>query len=628
MAEIFAVTASVLAVGQLASSCVRMAKALVAVKDDKFDELYWRMEAEKGRTIEWTKSLAAVNYSPPREQEKQFTNLLHGLADRYRDLEAILNKVYPQGIPDRGISVRMTVLSRRLLFEFGRFEELKQTLNTISAMNDYLKQFSLPPSKIKYTCDSSVTSEPVEVSVGEHSSNRGHPKQLSIQSDVSTQSHALHSTSNSQQDSTHLISKHPPVKPLPFSGVYQLGLQILERLSKVSPTPLPHNNSSNPVSRLQLWGTGLFRDKTAKFDAELDLERLWTTRSGQRHRKMGIFVMQTLIGILISELLILEIVISELPEDSPHQKPLQKDKSKIQLTLAEEDLADIVRERFEAIFPSWDDIDASHDNEETADTQAARTGWEDNVKDNPPSISSCVEDIEVSIHCLYTVLPSICSCRQSHSLDLEAKQSAMAAESEQVSDAASVSVTPQRASPTESSATYFASSSTTASTPATTPATSLNFEGHKAIIERNLKLAKELVEIFKSEEKFYRRNKKTIRKFSPELEQEVKRLEEYYDSLTRPDGRVLLTQQKFQAGLEQNHAGMEIIKLIYEPTTLSPKKGNDLLKNKGGDSKDGGAALVTSVEEQIETMVKQFTTPTFHGLPQRNRGPLVSAADG
>ena len=639
--EPLAISGALLATVQLASSCVRIALALRAVKDDKFDELYWRMELEKARTLEWAKRLAASNYTPPRSQLKQFENLLHGLASRFRDLEATLSKVYPQGISERGMGIRMMVLSRRLLFEFGKFDELKQTLSAIQAMNDYLAMFDPPVSKSPTISPPPSFLKSIEATPEQYSAADIQRKDLNITSNVSTTDYAPQGTS---RDSGGLsISRAPSNKPLPFFSTYQLGLKILERLPKASPKAALADPVSGPLSRLQLWGAGLFQDEATGFGGELDLQKLWMTPAGHRHRLLGLYVMRTLISILISEreqpensakrtntneitlpVFILEAALPDLPEHSPHRKSLTGDKFMILLTLADEDVADLARQRFEEIYPSWDDVDSEsefdYETRETTNLGSARTGWEEHIRANPPTIPSCLEDIEAAVECLYIVLPSICSCRQSYTLDFEAKQAQTAADSEQVY-IGSVYGTPPRTDSAKSNATYFRDTET----PGTTPPASINFDDHKALIQSNLSLAKELVAIFQSEENFYRRNGKKIRKFSPELEKEVKRLEDYYASLTSPGGHVPVTREEMQAGLAQSRVGMQMITYLYAPSTVNPKKAAGSVNSGGLNVNDG---VVQSVEEHIATLLKEFTTSGFHLLAQAPRAASISVAEG
>ncbi|KAK0644481.1 hypothetical protein B0T16DRAFT_197272 [Cercophora newfieldiana] len=627
--------AAFLAAAEIATQCLRLAKVLRSVRDDKYDQLYWRMELQKTRTVEWAKLLQAANFTPPPSQEQRFMNLLHGLATRFRELEAVLKKLSPQGASERRMSIRMAVITRRLMFEYGVFEEMSDKLKTIETMNDNLEILARVHRVIVpvYALEHSAVVKGV-VTVQEGIDQEKH---LSAP-DVSTHDHAAGSSAP--------VEVEP--EPLPFYSTFQTGTKTLEKLLKVCPNEVPVESAGKLLSRFNLWGSSVFEDKDSLFDAELDLGSLWSTPAGQRQKGLGIYVMKTLVDIIIAErksghsclstadadelispVFILDKLVLGQPEGSKILPELQSIRSQLLIVLVADEVMDLARQRFEELYPSWNDDEsgAESDGEEVQaedDIEDANpmTGWEDRVAvDEAPPIPSSLIEIEASIDCLYATLSSISRCRQSHLLDLEAQRSrsAQAAATLAEADSDPVSNTTVFGTPIRTSSTLSNSSSYFhTDTPSTTPSASINMDQHRELVRRNLALVKDLRAIFEAEERFDqqtasktgKRKEKptpTIRVFSPCLTKEVHRLEKYYKNLLQPNYAAVPKPEEVQAALAQNNAGLRMVKYMMEGSSaLGPKK----TAMSGKTSVD----VIQTAEEQIESMLKEFVPNSFQGL--------------
>ncbi|KAK4221084.1 hypothetical protein QBC38DRAFT_149197 [Podospora fimiseda] len=630
----------------LAKRSVKMAEPLrdadVGDSDNKFDQIYRELKFERRETLSLANRLEikvlGCRHGCKREHSKyhefqrlepfelDLQYLMADLTSRFRTLDRILNNVNPHGYSRRIMGMRMKALCRWLLLE-QEFDHLKRTLTSIT---DLRKRLDTLLTHIR-PCDDFSDSAQVDVL------DTGIPSLGSSFKDSLAISHMAHQLPEQIFD-----------LPIPLSHAHRIGLDAFRSIQKASRLDLAVAQDLGTMFRLEakriarldskltLWGAGAFHDDSSLFHSELDLDKLLPTPAGQRHSTLWTFIMRNLINILISELSILDIMVANLPHTSPYYTGLLKNRSEILLILANEEFTEMLTQRYEEMFPSWDDAASGSD------------GLSDDSEfcmSETSQIELLIEDIEVSIETLYTILPSISSCRQSHALDLEAFQQQQQQQQPHQAhpttykyiinsfpDSSTWVQTPSRTSSIYSQtlpSPQFSNADT--HTPSTTISTSINVQDLKQTILENLGITKKLASIFLEEEMFYRQKKKPIREFATDFQEEAKKLELCYRSLDNgsydcshvsgdESMRMVAKTSQIQTVQEQNKLCRTLLDFMLNLSEPAPLRKTMVPERKGEEEYNDVEVQIDILSQKIEMLLKEFRMAGPRGLFGGGRG--------
>ena len=235
--EIPSISSTNLGVIQLCQNVYGLLNALrrlSGVHDAEFDQV-WRLAISEGeRTIAWANYVQFTGQPIPPENVQRVKVLVEKLEDYYAQVDRKLRKIYQ---PD-GRKMTTRLLAQRLMFQAGGFEDIKDSLAAIQAINGALE--TLASLLLQYPTDSSFSL----VNAGMQ----------------------LLQVGSESPDETSFKDKQPSVPRLSqisLASVYRVCLDMLRSLSMIS----PFNGRLQPLlTRLELWGIGLFDDDNLRLD--------------------------------------------------------------------------------------------------------------------------------------------------------------------------------------------------------------------------------------------------------------------------------------------------------------------------------------------------------------------------
>jgi hypothetical protein len=242
MADIFAVSATILGVIQFTSNVVDVLKMLRDVDHVKFDQLYWLTVANRERTIAWANVTRGAGRPIPPENVDKVEGLLQQMLQYYDEIESMLKPVYSHV----GKKTTVRVLLHRMKFSFEGFDKIKSYLDAIDAMNQALERIA-PPLP-------AYPEQPVKIYQPSSSID------ISVPADPETTAVELLATTLTQE------SERPKPALLPrdasLESMYGLCLSIIRSL-------ITRNKCESHEAcfiNLELWGTGLFGSDVTSMD--------------------------------------------------------------------------------------------------------------------------------------------------------------------------------------------------------------------------------------------------------------------------------------------------------------------------------------------------------------------------
>jgi hypothetical protein len=241
----FTVSASLLAVLQVATTLSKVVKALRNVNDAKFDQVYWLATAQRERTIAWSNQVRIAGRAIPPENEERVKILLKKMETYYTQMNQKLRKVY---LPDNG-KMTTRLLGERLIFHTGGFEEIMETLAAVKAMNAALERIAPP---LPAYSSKLPESQGMALQTTDTLFSRNTTLDLQAQEDeAEIQSNNDRSSSSEGNAASDRSSR------IPFASIYQLCLGNLRRLATNS-VEEARERLKRSLGRLELWGVGLF----------------------------------------------------------------------------------------------------------------------------------------------------------------------------------------------------------------------------------------------------------------------------------------------------------------------------------------------------------------------------------
>jgi hypothetical protein len=227
----------------------------------KVDRIYYRLIAEKQRTEGWANQMRIMNGADlrsmiPPGKYNEVRVLLQKLQHYYQRAEKKYGKIQ---LPNTSQEKRRyAMLSAKVKFIALGYDDLKDLVDTIAAMNKALR--AIAPPLPSYTPAGHAESPPVS-SIFTYPTEERHPREetssftmnnpaTSITLEpVSVRSASLAEPASSESDDRSI----EPYKPS-LCHIYQVCLATLVNISALS----SRRAYSNPASRLKLWGAGVF----------------------------------------------------------------------------------------------------------------------------------------------------------------------------------------------------------------------------------------------------------------------------------------------------------------------------------------------------------------------------------
>lgn len=401
MADPLTLTAAVLAVVQLANSSGKIIRSLAnaskSLKDDRYDELYWRMYAEKQSLIALLTNIETSGRPLSPENIKTFRDLLGQLTTYHTTMEDALRRLLPQG---GGFTLR--TVANRLKFDSGGFQELKQRMNSIEAMTRALKLLgeTLP----RYS-PRPMEQRPTTTTDSQVSSATEHP---SMDRTVPEAGGELQDAPPLEQDTGS--------REVPLATLCRLCDEAMVELSLHPMLRGKGTCMAELSARFQLWSLGVWGSQDGLMDRILEADP-------ERHDVVGMFVTKSLVNIAIA----LESIFRAIQnaEVRSVEQPLPRSRLALLAALGTGNLVDIAVQRWTVLSMSFDDedeptapetamADADNSGSKTAMRSSAMT-----VKATDAAIGSALEDIECSLESLFSINSSIRSIRRSYRLDME-----------------------------------------------------------------------------------------------------------------------------------------------------------------------------------------------------------------
>jgi hypothetical protein len=304
--EVISVAASLVVVATLAGNILSVSRALRKVNDDRFDDIYWRLFSQKETTVGLITTMAHANYRPSGDTET-FVYLLKGLSSRYEDLERQLRNVYPFGAPPKD---KVIMYARRVAFQFGRFDEMKQTLSAIESMNGALEIIARPSRKhTAYPRSSFAIDSPVKPRVvGSTKTEQIRSKKLMDLATIEAPGMLRRQTTCTCTNPNANFSMFIAVKSISldepvaasFICLSDLHSAALGALKAIQVNPAMSGfDIKSLVERLDVWGAAVFQ-QSGDYDRELDLDELLRAMS-PRSDDLYRCILENIVGIMTSE---------------------------------------------------------------------------------------------------------------------------------------------------------------------------------------------------------------------------------------------------------------------------------------------------------------------------------------
>lgn len=276
------VTAAILACVQVANSTAKLFAAIYNagknVADAKYDELEWRLFAEK-ETMEGLLRLIEFTGKPiPPEYKARFLKLVQGLDSHFSEIQNALRGL----LPTSGAQLSRTSLKiafQRIKFEEAGFARMKQQLDAIEAMNRALKIMgqTLPDY------DESSSEPGPNASGPRGAGESSEPHQGSTMTDRQ-QATARHAEVVADREQTSSRT--------PISSLCQLCLTALNDLSAVR--ELKETRILDIYGRLELWAKGLLGTGPLALDEIFEADP-------DRHAILKTYCVRSLVNIAVAE---------------------------------------------------------------------------------------------------------------------------------------------------------------------------------------------------------------------------------------------------------------------------------------------------------------------------------------
>lgn len=234
-------SAKLLSVLALAQNSAKLISAATRLQDPKLDQIHYRLLAEKKRTAEWASHMRVLKSTNPRatispEEHDAVVVLLGKLDTYYRKAHEKFSAIEN---PTKG-PVDPTALKARTKSLLDGYDDLKELVDTLAAMNDTLK--SSAPSLPKCSPRAYRDRSPIQLSS---------PMTMDEVSLAAKPSPA----SATAQNIDEATGVYEPTTLPSVHSIYQTTLDTLISLSIRRRNP----QVTRSASRLKLWGTGLFK---------------------------------------------------------------------------------------------------------------------------------------------------------------------------------------------------------------------------------------------------------------------------------------------------------------------------------------------------------------------------------
>ncbi|KAK3367226.1 hypothetical protein B0T24DRAFT_385991 [Lasiosphaeria ovina] len=420
--EPISISVALISAIQVASAAVRLLSALRNVKDSRYEEIYWTAVAQREITFNWAKRMELGGGSVLVEQQPRVAELVSRLMESYDQVGASVKKLYH---PEDG-RVTPRLLAYRLKFETGGFDSLRHRLNAIAAMNEALNQIAPPPPLGSSATPTKISTGRSQVAV--HTADDGRSIWATLQRDLSdaltlesaaeelAKPPALKRQSTDDSIPDELKEKlRQNLKPVPISSLCGICREALSHLSLV----VDLSKAVKPLyANFQRLTIGLFDDVTG---LDIILQQDTERNSGLRE-----FVLQVLVNMAIAEEYLLR-------EYQKAQEPdltdsFEQDRRRILSTLGKGQLIDLAAQRWEEVHEidmeiEEDESDSDDGGEFFSDPDedalfVTTYSWSGTAFD--PKTRRRLQDLSMMVESMEGILPAIRSARQARRLQLEA----------------------------------------------------------------------------------------------------------------------------------------------------------------------------------------------------------------
>ena len=399
MSEVVGIAAAVLAIAQLANSfakvIISLSNASKSLKDDRYDELYWRMFAEKQSMIALSTHIETSGRPLSPENIKNFESLLAQLKISHAMMDNSLRRL----LPEEGGSTLRSV-ANRLKFDRGGFEELKQLMSSIEAMTRALKLLGETlPGYTPRTTEQQSSAAPT-ISRATMATDRPSLEATSLPdyADEGPQNQPLSQQERGSPD-------------IPLSSLSRMceeammELYVHPRLGRVEPW------ISGLLARFELWSLGVWGSRERVMDQILEADP-------ERHEVVAMFVARSLANVAVA----LENIFRAIRNSDPSnaEQSFSRSRRVLLAALGTGSLVDIAIQRWSVLAMSLEDeetvtTDADvTESSGTAPTPSAMAGERVDA-----AIDSALADVGITLESLFSINSSIHPIRRSYRLDME-----------------------------------------------------------------------------------------------------------------------------------------------------------------------------------------------------------------
>lgn len=399
------IAASVLAIVQLTNSSAKiiasLANASKSLNDDRYDELYWRMYAEKQSMVALLTNIETSGRPLSPENVETFQILLARLKISHSKMEDALQRLLPEG--GAGFTLRSVVT--RLKFDTGGFEELKQRMSSIEAMTRALKLLgeTLPNYTPRAAEQSSITTTVSLVSMATDHPTMGQ----GVPDGEATRNPATPQQERGSQE-------------IPLASLCRLCEDAMVELSSHPMLSGKGTGITGLSARFELWSVGVWGSKDGLMDRILEADP-------ERHEVVGMFVAKSLVNIAVALENIFRAIQNSEVENA--EQSLSRSRRAILAALGTGNLVDIAIERWSVLSMSSTDeesmafeattADTTADADTTKGSESAAMTSTTTEKATGAAIGSALQDIEFALESLFSINSSIRSIRRSYRLDIE-----------------------------------------------------------------------------------------------------------------------------------------------------------------------------------------------------------------
>lgn len=393
------IAASVLAIVQLTNSSAKiiasLANASKSLNDDRYDELYWRMYAEKQSMVALLTNIETSGRPLSPENVETFQILLARLKISHSKMEDALQRLLPEG--GAGFTLRSVVT--RLKFDTGGFEELKQRMSSIEAMTRALKLLgeTLPNYTPRAAEQSSITTTVSLVSMATDHPTMGQ----GVPDGEATRNPATPQQERGSQE-------------IPLASLCRLCEEAMVELSSHPMLSGKGTGITGLSARFELWSVGVWGSKDGLMDRILEADP-------ERHEVVGMFVAKSLVNIAVALENIFRAIQNSEVENA--EQSLSRSRRAILAALGTGNLVDIAIERWSVLSMSSTDEESMAFEATTVDTtkgsESAAMTSTTTEKATGAAIGSALQDIEFALESLFSINSSIRSIRRSYRLDIE-----------------------------------------------------------------------------------------------------------------------------------------------------------------------------------------------------------------